>query len=427
MKINKKLAIILSFSLGTLMFASTALAEVTSKSGYDQLKDSLKFTADNFSSKLSNYTIDLSFVVKDNNSLVSSQNELIKNDLSKFAMEHTSKSSNVWRKNDNGESYYYMDKDCSITNKNSEDIYYVTELKNSKERKIFTNPFEESRATDIEKIADALVGNLKDSVLIKQNSDGSKNLSGSLSETQIPSVVNALVSFKFKNDFGLYRSNTDNSNDDNYNSNAPKITKDIFIKEIKGSMDMNKDGLITNALFTGVLSGKDAQGSEHILTFEMLGKVSNINSTTVTKPDLSNKKVQKNVEKDYDKLSSPKSYIGTYKTDIVIQNEDKFEKIGERIVNISNIDDNHITGTYTEEYKKGYENYSNDKTNFNFDAKFNKNSHFDANFNYTSASSNSNKGHIYIMPDCSSINFDLENVSPKGNKMFDSNFKRVFD
>ena len=49
MKLKKKAIMIMSFSLGTLLFATTALAEVTSKSGYDQVKDAMKFTRESWS------------------------------------------------------------------------------------------------------------------------------------------------------------------------------------------------------------------------------------------------------------------------------------------------------------------------------------------------------------------------------------------
>jgi hypothetical protein len=422
-KINKRLAIILSFTVGTLMFASTAMAEVASKSGYDQLKDSLKYTADSFSSKLSSYTVDMSIVMKDNNTVVSSENQLAKYDLSKGATEHTSKYTSTLETNGTGESYYYSDKNSSISHNNNEDFYRVIELKDSKDKKIFTNPFQEKRAEDIEKISDALVGNLKDSVVVTQNADGSKKLSGSLTESQIPALVNAVVSFQFKNQFRLY--NPDEAN--TTKAKMSKITKDIFVKEIKGTMDVNKDGLVQNVLFTGTLSGKDEQGAEHTLTFDVLVKVTNINSTTVNKPDLSGKKVDKQIQKDDNKLSNPKSYIGKYKTDIAIEKDDKFVKIGERIITISNLDNTSVSGNYHEEYIKGYESYASNKDDFNFDGKFNKQSHLDASFNYTNSSGKTGKGHIFINSHSSCINFNIDGERPNSTILSNDDYSRVFD
>ncbi|AKN33573.1 hypothetical protein Ccar_23230 [Clostridium carboxidivorans P7] len=423
MKINKRLAIILSFAVGTLMFASTAMAEVASKSGYDQLKDSLKYTANSLSSKLSNYTLDMSLVIKDNNTVISSTNVLNKCDLSKGAKEQTSKSTNTLEPNGTGESYYYTDKNSSISHNSDEDFYRVIELKDSKDKKIFTNPFEEKQAGDLEKISDALVGNLKDSVVVAQNADGSKKLSGSLTEAQIPALINAVTSFEFKNQFRMYNPNEATSN----RAKMSKITKDIFVKEVKGTMDVNKDGLVQNVLFTGTLSGKDEQGSEHTLTFELLGKVTNINSTTVNKPDISDKKVQKQVEKDDNKLSNAKAYIGKYKSDLVIQKDNKFVKIGERIVTITSLDDNGISGSYHEEYTKGYESYGSSKDDFNFNEKFNKQNDLSLRFNCTNSSGKTVKAHIFINPRFSSINFNIDGQSSNKSVLFGDSFDKVFE
>ncbi len=59
------------------------------------------------------------------------------------------------------------------------------------------NPFEEEQVKDAEKVLDALVGNLQDAIQVEEYS-GKKMYVGNLSETQIPSAVNAISSFIFK-------------------------------------------------------------------------------------------------------------------------------------------------------------------------------------------------------------------------------------
>ena len=185
MKFKKKTAIIISFALGTVMFATTAMAEVVSKSGYDQLKDSMKYTAESCTTKLSNYTMDMSFVIKDNGTIISSDNSVIKSDVSKQAKEEVSTNLEGSTKK---EHYNYSDKNISICKNSDQNVYYVTEYTNPHEVISFKNPFKEKQAGDVERIADALIGNLKDSVVVTQNPDGSKQLSGSLTESQIPAL-----------------------------------------------------------------------------------------------------------------------------------------------------------------------------------------------------------------------------------------------
>ena len=413
MKFKKKPAMILSFVLGTTMLATTALAEIASKSGYDQLKDSLKYTAESATSKFSSYTMDMSFNLKANGNVISSEKTLTKYDASNQATETTT--SRVDGKN-KSDYYYYSDKNGRISKNAEEAIYYVTDFTSPKEFNSTTNPFKEKGAEDIEIIADILVGNLKDAVIVTEKSDGSKELSGSISESQIPALINAAVSFQCKNEFS-YRPNND--------SLIPRITKDIFVKEITGKMIVDKDGLIQSINGTGALYGKDENGKEHTVTFELSGKLYNVNSTTVNKPDLSGKKVEKNVEKEFDKLTTPSKYIGKYKTDILIEKDGKFAKVGEKIIDITQIDETTISGRYYEEYAKGYEEYSKNKKDFNFSAKFQEKG-LNADFSANIPSGNTVKGNIYIDQFSGKVNFNI-NENRNTNLLFDSQFSRVFE
>jgi len=73
MKLKKKTAMLLSFTVGTLMFASTAMAEVMSKSGYEQLKDSIKYSAESLTSDLKSYTLDMSLTLKADGTVIASE------------------------------------------------------------------------------------------------------------------------------------------------------------------------------------------------------------------------------------------------------------------------------------------------------------------------------------------------------------------
>ena len=181
-------------------------------------------------------------------------------------------------------------------------------------------------------------------------------------------------------------------------SSMPKITNDVFVKEVKGNMVTTKEGLIQSVLGSGVISGKDENGKVHSLTFEVLAKITNVNSTKVIKPDLSGKKVEKNVEQDYSKLSNPEKYIGKYKTDILIEKNGKFEKIGEKFIDVTTVDNKGISGRYYEEYAKGNEEYAANKKDFNFQAKFENENRFNASFNAKGSSNNTIKGNIYYKP-----------------------------
>jgi len=410
MKLNKKNATIISFALGTVMFTTTAIAQVISKSGYDQLKDSLKYTAENCTTKLSSYTADMSFVIKDNGSVILSQNSINKVDVLNEAKESVSTKLEGSNKSEN---YSYSDKNGYINKNSDQNIYYTSEYTSPRETIASSNPFKEKQASDMEKIADALVGNLKDAVVVTENSDGSKVLSGSLTETQIPALINAVVSLQSKNEFG----NRGN------NSGIPKITNDVVVKEVKGNMITTKEGFIQSVLGSGVISGKDESGTVHKLTFELLAKISNTNSTKVNKPDLTGKKVEKNIEQDYSKLTNPEKYIGLYKTDILVDKGTKFEKIGERFIDVTAVDNNGISGRYYEAYAKGFEEYATNKQEFKFDAKFDANNKMNATFN--EGGSTNNTMNISINPGSAKIYFNTNN-RPTKNMIFDDQYSKVF-
>lgn len=424
MKISKKAAMGISLAVGTLMFATTAFAEVASKNGYEQLKDALKYTADNCSSKLQNYTMDTSLVIKDSGKVLDQEDVVSKYDISKNAVETTS--SSVAGENKEMQSYYYSDPDSDITYDSGDGTYKETDYASPKKNNIaFRNPFKEKSAADIEKIADAVIGNLKDYVVVNQKPDGTKELSGSISEAQIPAVANAIVSYKVKSEFG---GNTSPYYTAKYGK--LKITDDVFVKQIKGNVTVNKDGLIQTLTGTGIISGKDEQGKVHELTFEVLVKLTDINSTSVKKPDLTGKNVEKstaytNGDENSDTISNPQMFIGTYKNDIVINKDNKFQKIGERIVEITNMDSSKVSGKYHEEYIKGYEEFSKNSKEIKFEASFDSKQK-----NYANIKVNDNgkviTGNIFIDKFAGQISFSIES-SKSENVLNGGQYNRVFN
>ena len=423
MKMNKKAAMIISFTIGTLMFATTAFAEVNSKSGYDELKDSLKHTAENCTSKFSSFTVDSSFVMRDNGAVIYSRNMLNKYDASKKSIENTSETNNGTTKS---EELYYKDKNVAITHNTADsNIYHVTNITDKdKTNSFLSNPFKESQTSDIEKIVDTAIGNLKDSISVAKKTDGTRELSTSLSENQIPSLINAVTSFKLKQDINNQIEQTSHLNTST--TKLPQISKDVFVKDVQLKVITDKDGSIQSVLASGAISGKDNSGNSHLLVFELSLKIKNINSTVVNKPDLSGKKVDESTEKDYTKLSNPTAYLGKYKNDITIEKDSKFEKIGERFIEIEEIDSKHVKGKYYEEYLEGYKDYSSNAKSFNFDGNFGKDN-FNAPFN-TSSSGNVIKGNIYISPDSANINFNVSNEeisNPTFSKVFNWSDKNL--
>lgn len=414
MKIKKKTAMITSFVLGISMFTTTAMAEIASKSGYEQMKDAIKHSAKSYTSEVSNFTVDLTMLLKDNGKIIVSENAVNKYDVKKDARENVDTSTEGSKKSG---GYYYSDKNMIISKGDDSDIYYVTEYQNPRDFGKLENPFEEKEAADVEKIVDAFVGSLKDYVVVDEKADGSKELSGSISEAQIPALANAIASYGIKKETSPNRYG-------NGEQIIPNMTKDIYVKEVTGKMNVDKNGLVQDFMGTGVIVGKDAEGKEHTLSLELLGKVYNVNSTVVTKPDLTGKKVEKHVEKNMGEFTKHEMYVGKYKNDIVIEKDGSFKKIGERFVDITQSNSETITGKYHEEYIKGYEDYSEKIGDLNFTAKYygDKNRQ-DAEITIEGYSS---KGNINIYRGEAKLYFGIP-TSVDGRRWYGGEFYKVFE
>lgn len=421
MKFKKKSVMLVSFTVGTLLLATTALADIASKSGYDELKGAIKLTTEQASEKFDSFTLDYSMALKDNGKTLESSNETLKVDRTKSANENISSSLSL--NGDKRSSQSYSDKTTIIRVSESDPTYYVTEFTKERKDEAFTNPFKEDEAADVEKIVDAIVGSLKDHVVVTENTDGSKAITGSLTEVQIPSLVNAVASFQLKQEF-----NNQNSNQNN--SKMPRLTKDVFVKEVKGSAKVNADGVMESILGTAVLSGKDEQGTVHEISLEALVKVTDINTTTVTKPDLTGKKVVKDIARYGDaEMSNPEKFVGKFKNDIIIEKDNKFVKVGERFVDITQIDGKSVTGKYYAEFKPEFKEYASSLSNFKFEAKFEQEQKTSANFEGTNDSGDKVRGHIYLSEYEGQVNFNIDNFNgPFGSGlMSNSSFSPVLE
>lgn len=421
MRRKKNLMILLSFCLGAAMFMTTAFADVVSKTGYDQLKDTMKYTLSNLEKGYDSFTVETAFSLKDNDKFLTSTTETMKFDMANKKKDSVNTTEFASGKKQN--RYSYWDSRCYISYNPYDDIYYLNEYEKEVIDNVkFDNPLQEDRIQDIEKIFDAVVGNLKDHVIVEENTDGSKEFSGTVSDYQIPAVVNAFASYFFKQTVGGRTARTDDVP-------MPYLKEDVFIKKVSGRALVNKDGITENLFATFVLSGKDEDGTVHDLTLEAVFKFYNLNSTTVTKPDLAGKEVKKSTINNQPENFVTNKFLGKWKNDIIIEENDSFVKIGESIVEITSIDGYYVYGRYIESYKEEYADFSSDKKEFEFkvDITGNRGGKFEG----TDSSGNKESGYIHFEP--ASINFHLDYKVPRGGTskysiiQYESTYNKVFE
>ncbi|WP_426445596.1 hypothetical protein ACP26L_19580 [Paenibacillus sp. S-38] len=422
MKLSKKSLTVLSFTLGASVFVSTAFADALLGSGYDRLKDSVKLTASQMEQGLGSYTVEAMMTLKDNGQPLMQTSSTNKVDIGKQAEESTNVTQQA-----GGEmttNYSYHDPKRSIYKGSRDTNYMVTEFEQEqKDRSAFKNPFNEKGAPEIEKIVDAVVGNLKDYVQAEEKADGGKVYSGSLSEAQVPAVVNAVSSF------GIKRLILEESRSD-VGSKLPEIESDIYVKKIVGTAEESKTGLLQSLTGDVTLTGKDKNGAQHDLTMSLVFKLSEVGTTKITLPDLTGANVEKVTDNGYGFSSK---YVGTYKNNVIVEKDGKFVKAGERTLEILSVDKDKVTGRYTETVKPGFEAEFGEKYNFTFEYDPNQSKPFST-FTYTNAKGEQEQGQLHTgSTGTLYLELDIEIIdensirSNASRPYFDGQFYRVFE
>lgn len=419
---KKRTAMIATFTLGAFLFAGTALADILDKSGYDQLKDAIKMTAQNCTENYQSFTLNMSMDLKDNGKVVMSESTVQKYDVKKGAREETSQSQNISNRANTSSSYYsYTDEKQEIRKSSYDDNYIVTTFKDRKNQVTLDkedNPFNQEEAKDMERILDALVGSLRDHVIVTENADGSKSMTGNLSEAQIPALINALASFQMKQQF---------------NGNQEGITdlsSDVYVKEVRGTAEVNQEGALESILGSASISGVDDQGITHEISLEILFELKDINNTKVVKPDLKGKKVitQEVNENQDSHLPTPEKFVGTFKNDIIMVEDGKFVKIGERVLEITSLDKKAAQGNYREELKEGFEEYASSADIFTFEASFDNEDSTHATLEASTEDGSKMSGNMYFDGHSGRISLYLNHGTSVNNKVRDDyDFRPDFD
>jgi hypothetical protein len=421
MRRKKQMAMIAVFTLGAFLFAGSALADIRDKSGYEQLKDALKLTAVNCTENYQSFTAEISMVLKDNGQVLFSDNSLIKYDNINGAKEETNTTKDSSISNRNRSYYSYSDRKGSIVKSSNENSYIVTTYQEEREAPLVNkndNPFNEERAKDMERIFDALVSNLKDQVIVADNPDGTKIFSGKLSEGQIPTLINALASFVMKQEF------------DGGRDGLVHLASDVYVKEVWGTAKVNEDGSLENMMGTATISGLDKGGRAHEISLEVLFQLSDVNTTRVIRPDLTGEKIVTREERDFDRAYKPtaEKFVGKFKNDILVEEDGRFVKIGERQLEITLLSDKEVQGNYREELFEGYENYASPFNSYTFQAKFRDDRDYNnAALEGTTDQGDEVRGNIYFNGYDAKIYLNIDRNQQNGGVIYDSDFRPDLD
>lgn len=332
---NRAIALALA---GAVLFTTAAAADFLAGDAYTGAKNAVKDTVAYISDGASSVTMEAGANILIDSDAVITGEFFSKFDFEAYRTESTERTTDL---DDTYEYRHYEDEEKSVRYVEEEDVYYVYPYGFSRDYAIINNPFEEEMAQDLEKVFDAFVGNLKEFVSSKADGDG-RLYYGELDSTQIPALPNTLAAFVTKYTF----------NDDNQRERygLPYLSE-IAVEGIKGSITVDKDGIIENAEGSLTMLGFDEDGNEHTIEFEGYIKLYDLDNTVVSEFDPSGKNVIEQpggIEETVvasDCLFDERD-IGTYKKDIVKVSDDGYEKTGEVKITITAVNDGEISGIY---------------------------------------------------------------------------------
>lgn len=347
MKLKRRGMAAAAVALGVLVLTTSAFADVLAGSGYMGLKNAVKATAKFAANNANSYTMNASFSLKEGDTVYAEQSQTRKVNI-KTQQEETV------HENKDYSSYDYSDAEMNVWRGGEMENYNVTIFKGKHEVTRYEDPFEEEYSKDLERLADAFAGSLQDVVQVEE-ANGGKVFTGNVDSSQIPLYLNALASLGVKYSF------LDDYTLNEYN--LPAIKNDIYVSSASGKATTNKDGVLTDAVFTADFKGKDEAGEEHTLTMEVLFSLTDINSTVIEKPDISNAEIHEDYSASDYSIQVSEEDCGKYVRLITDVQDGKRVKTGEHVLEITGVNEGTITGTFmTEENGEVLRNIDIDAT-----------------------------------------------------------------
>jgi hypothetical protein len=283
--------------ISSVIMLTTGFTALASNSGYEDYKAALKVTQ-----ALSSVTIQGNAVLKDNNSILNEATGSLKANL---VDEATSGTVKVTGSNAEQSVSLYTIPNGQAWKSADSNTYYVKQDKLEQGNKETADNEDKSSwmSQQAETVIDALVGQLKNEVVVNQQSDGSKKISIQLDSAQIPAVVQALAPLAFKKISGDEERNqqdtaTESQDPENlFNKNLLNfkdvaLTQDIQIQNFSLHADINSSNQIEHQQASITFVGKDANGVAHTLDANLDVYLSAFNQTIPDSIDLTGKQVQ---------------------------------------------------------------------------------------------------------------------------------------
>jgi len=361
MKYLKKYTAVIAFVLGAAVFITTALADTFIGSGYESFKDALKNTAEVLTSgQVNSYETITTITMKIDGVTYIENTTHSRRNYTENTSEFISTSYNFGERQEN---YSYMDSRRTISNWHG--TYHVTEFRGGDNRHHnmqIENPFANDGAADVERIADAFVGNLAELILVEE-SGGKKMFAGSINETQIPALANALASYLLRNEFSINHrafNSSFNTRLDDMSDFTQLPASSMFIQSASGKAVQNEMGIIESLIAEVRASAVDQDGITRTYSIEVTFQLTGINTTIVRAPNLDGVEVSTTIQyvEEDGSIALSEKLIGLYYDNIVEESAGRWVKTGENWLEVLSVDGNVINARMYELDIEGNEVHS---------------------------------------------------------------------
>lgn len=276
---------------GSLLITSTVMGMTSGPTGYEALKIAVKN-----SDSVKNATFSMTGTLIDNNE------ELMKlSSTLKVEQEQLVSGSVFIDTNELDRNYIFSVNDKTMVFKHDASEIYnkitCTQKENESEMKHYE--FENPQMDAIcESILDALVGDLKNQVTLKNIGDDRKQISINLDKNEIPTLFNLVLNLNAaKNEEFNVECETNNKVAKIFGLKPkvfefPKLVSSIQTEEVNIEIIIDKDSIIKEMDLEFEVSGNDAQNNVHNQKLQIGFEVSEINSTNADIIDLAGKEVK---------------------------------------------------------------------------------------------------------------------------------------
>jgi hypothetical protein len=272
-----------AIGISSVVMVTSGFAAMASTSGYSVYKDAIKATR-----SLDSVALSGGISLKDNGATLVNVTGSGKANLTN---ETLSGSATIDNNGIKQTVEIYRQSNQTITKSSNSDVYYQEQERQGKQKD--GKPESKQIPTEVENIIDSLVGNLQNSVTLDSKTDGTKQVTLSLSNAQLPPVVNAVGSLLIKKALDEKQGNQkiDEVPGIDFKASLPAITQNIHIDQIDIKADINSSNFIQHQEATITVSGNDAAGVSHQVVLQLNADLSGFNATTPDTIDLTGKNV----------------------------------------------------------------------------------------------------------------------------------------